>query len=133
MAYTAPTAADLKLRFPAFSAVADETVEYWLEDARLIVTDSWIEADRAPAEMALAAHNMEENGLSSAGGAVANLAGMGVESFKSASFSVNFKAGAGASGGGYASSRYGKAFLAFLRRNRGGPLLVAPILSPDCC
>lgn len=134
MAYVAPTAADLKQRFPAFASVADVTVEYWLTDARLIVTSDWIEADRAPAEMALAAHNMEENGLSSAGGAVADLASMGVESFKSASFSVNFKSGGGASAGGYGSTRYGKAFLVYLRRNRGGPSLVGCVVpSPACC
>lgn len=126
MAYTEPDAAALKLRFPAFAAVGDETVEYWLTDARLIVTEGWAENDRAPAEMALAAHNLALNGYGTSGGAVGDLATMGVTGFKSASMSVEFDAAAVKAGaaGGYSSTRYGKAFLAFLRRNRGGPMLV---------
>lgn len=125
MPYVQPTAADLKQRFPAFADVADETVEYWLTDARLIVTDSWIENDRAPAEMALAAHNMALNGLGTAGGAVGDLAAMGVTSFKSASMSVSMDGAAIArtSAGGYRSTRYGADFLVYLNRNRGGPFL----------
>lgn len=127
MAYTEPDAATLKTRYPAFSAVADPTVEYWLTDARLIVTDTWAENDRAIAEMLLAAHNMALQGLGTAGGAVANLAAMGVTSFKSASMSVGFDAAqiAKASAGGYASTTYGEQFMVYLRRNRGGVRLIA--------
>lgn len=126
MAYTQPDAATLKLRFPAFAAVPDETVEYWLADARLIVTDSWIEADRAPAEMALAAHNMAMNGLGTAGGAVGQLAAMGVTDFRSGAMSASFDAETvrAANAGGYEATRYGVAFRAFLRRNKGGPFTV---------
>lgn len=126
MAYSEPDADALKTRFPAFAAVADETVEYWLTDARLIVTDTWAEDDRAPAEMALAAHNLALNGYGTAGGAIGDLAAMGVTSFKSASMSVSFAEGAvlSAGSGGYGSTRYGKQFQVYLRRNRGGPLLV---------
>jgi hypothetical protein len=133
MAYTQPTAADLKLRFPDFAAVADDTVEYWLTDARLTVTDSWIEADRAPAEMTLAAHNMALNGLG-AGGDMAGLAGAGVSSFRSASLSVSFDASAvaAATAGGYGTTRYGIAFRTYLRRNTGGPFLSGCAAS-SCC
>lgn len=126
MAYVEPTASDLKIRYPAFAAVDDAVVEYWLTDARLTVTDAWIEDDRARAEMALAAHNMALNGYGSAGGAVGDLAAMGVESFRSASMSVSFNSDAisRTSAGGYASTRYGKEFLTYLRRNVGGPRLV---------
>ena len=92
MTYTTPDAATLKLRYPAFAAVPDSTVEYWLTDARRTVTDSWIENDRAVAEMLLAAHNMALQGLGTAGGVVANLAAMGVTDFKSASMSVSLDA-----------------------------------------
>lgn len=126
MAYVQPTAAELKLRYPAFATVPDETVEYWLTDARLIVTDAWAEVDRGPAEMALAAHNMELSGYGSAGGAVGDLAAMGVTSFKSASMSVNFaEAAIVRSGSGrYSSTKYGVQFMPYLRRNVGGPRLV---------
>lgn len=127
MAYVQPDSAELKLRYPAFAAVPDETVEYWLTDARLIVTDTWIEADRANAEMALASHNMALGGLGAAGGAVGDLASMGVTSFRSASMSVSFDADAvrRSGDGGYGSTRYGVAFLPYLRRNRGGPFLTS--------
>lgn len=126
MAYVEPTAADLKIRYPAFAGVADGTVEYWLTDARLTVTDAWIEDDRARAEMALAAHNLALNGYGTAGGAVGNLAAMGVTSFKSASMSVSFaeESVVRSGSGGYSSTRYGTDFQVYLRRNVGGPRLV---------
>lgn len=126
MSYTQPTAATLKQRFPAFAAVLDTTVDYWLTDARLIVTEGWFENDRANAEMALAAHNMALNGYGASGGAVGDLAVMGVTSFKSASMSVNFDEGVIAANakGGYSATKYGREFQTYLRRNRGGPRLV---------
>ena len=125
MAYAAPDADELKTRYPAFAAVADETVEYWLTDARLTVTDGWFEDDRAPAEMALAAHNLALNGFGSSGGAVGDLAAMGVTGFKSASMSVQFadSAVSARASGGYRSTRFGRTFLLYLNRNRGGPFL----------
>lgn len=129
MAYTPATASDLRTRFPAFAAVPDGTVDYWLTDARLIVTEAWSEIDRAPAEMALAAHNLALNGYGAAGGAVGDLAAMGVTSFKSASMSVNFAEGviSASAAGGYSATKYGQAFAVYLRRNTGGPRLVG------CC
>lgn len=127
MAYVQPSAADLKLRFPPFASVADVTIEYWLTDARLIVTDSWIEVDRAPAEMELAAHNMVKAGVAGiTTGTVGDIAGKGVTSFKSASFSVELESSAARrlSGTGYASTQYGADFAVRLRRNVGGPRLV---------
>lgn len=124
MPYTTPTAADLKLRYPAFAAVDDAVVDYWLEDALLTVKTSWIEDDYQPAIMALAAHNMASEGLGS-GGDIASLGAAGVTDFKSASMSVSFDAATvrASSGGGYDSTRYGIAFKVYLRRNRGGPFL----------
>lgn len=124
MAYVEPTADDLKQRYPAFAAVADATVEYWLTDARLIVTSDWIENDRANAEMALAAHNMARQGLGS--GSIGGGGDMaGVTSFRSASFSVQFDSATvkAAATGGYGSTIYGQDFAVYLRRNRGGPFL----------
>jgi Protein of unknown function (DUF4054) len=125
MAYTAPTPAELRIRFPAFAAVTDEVINYWLADARVTVTDAWIEADRAPGEMELAAHNMAGNGYGSAGGAVAGLAAMGVTDFKSGAMSASFDAETvrAANAGGYGSTRYGVLFLTRLRRNVGGAFL----------
>lgn len=121
MAYTQPTAATLRMRYPEFAAVADDTVEYWLEDARRIVTDSWDDVDRAVAEMALAADNMAKNGLGSSSVGVGDMAG--VTDFKSASFSVSFDPDA-VKAAAAGTTRYGTEFAVYLRRNRGGPMLV---------
>lgn len=121
MAYIAPDADDLKARFPAFASVDEDTIDLWLADAQLTVTDSWIEADYEPAIMELAAHNMALLGIGSTGsGAVGGMAG--VTSFKSGSFSANFsdEAVAAQVKGGYAATPYGKLFAPRLRRNRGG-------------
>jgi hypothetical protein len=121
MAYTVPNADDLTARFPAFAAVAEETIDAWLTDAQLTVTGSWIEADYSPAIMELAAHNMALLGIGATGaGSIGGMAG--VTGFRSGSFSANFsdEAVAAQVKGGYASTPYGKLFAVRLRRNRGG-------------
>lgn len=114
------------LRYPAFASVNVAVIAYWLKDAEATVTDSWLAGDVSPARFALAAHNLAMSGYGTTGGAVGNLAAMGVTSFKSASMSVNFSDGviAASAGGGYASTKYGTEFLTYLRRNRGGARLV---------
>jgi hypothetical protein len=124
MPYATPTAAELKLRYAAFAAVDDAVVDYWIADALRGVDTSWIESDYAPALMALAAHRMVENSVAGlAGGAVAGLAGTGLTSFKSGTFSANFSEAAAtqAAEGGFESTRYGKEYLALLDRSKGGP------------
>lgn len=135
MAYSAPTASTLKTRYPAFAGVLDATVEVWLTDARLIVTDSWIENDRAIAEMLLAAHNMIKVGVAGlTSGLVGTMAGMGVTSFKSGSFDVSFNSDAAKvrAGSGYASTDYGAQFMVYLRRNRGGPYIASGAVAESC-
>lgn len=121
-----PLLAEFRIRYPAFAAVSDDIVTYWLEDAETIVTDSWFAGDISPARMALAAHNLALSGYGQPSGAVGALAGMGVTGFKSASMSVNFDADTikRSNSGGYSSTKYGHLFLPYLRRNVGGPRLV---------
>jgi hypothetical protein len=121
MPYTAPTPAELLLRYPAFAAVAEDVRQYWLTDAHRTVDESWIEADYAPALMALAAHNMALAGNGAAGGIPA-----GVTKFKSGAVDVAFSDAAAAAQvrGGYGATRYGIEFQALLRRNKGGPRLI---------
>lgn len=120
MAYIAPTPADLKTRYPAFAAVADQTVQYWLTDAQRFVDTSWREVDYAPALMAAAAHWMARAGLG-----VGPAAGIpaGVTSFRSGSFSVQIAEGAASASaaGGWASTIYGQEYRGMLYRNKGGP------------
>lgn len=132
MAYTVPTDEDLRLRYPAFAAVDEDVIDHWITDAQRIVTTSWIEADYAPAIMAHAAWRLALAGHGTAGGAVGDLAAMGVAGFQSASMSVSFDRGSvtAVARGGYEANRYGVEFQAMLRRNRGGPLLAAAY--PGC-
>jgi len=120
MAYTAPTPANLKLRYPDFAAIADAVIQYWIDDSTRGVDESWIEADYQPARLALAAHNMSRNGIGS--GSNAQIPA-GVTNFRSGSFAVSFTDSAAAqqAAGGYASTRYGQEYLEMLARNKGGP------------
>lgn len=125
MAYVAPTPADLKLRYPAFADVADETVQYWLTDAERVVGETWREADRAVAMIAYAAHMMSETGAlaaSTPAGATAMLSASGVTSFRSGSFSASISESA-ASATGLQATIYGREFLALQRASFGGPRL----------
>lgn len=125
MAYTAPTPATLKTRYPAFVGVDDTVIEYWLDDALRFVTDSWIETDRAVAMMAYAAHEMAAAGLEKApAGSVQVLPG--VTRFKTGTMDVAFSdaAASQAASGDFASTRYGKEYVALRRRSNGGPRLV---------
>lgn len=122
---TAPTAADLKLREPAFALVDDTTVEYWLADAQTIVATDWIEADYAPAIIAKACHEMAVRGLgASTTGAAALPAG--VNRFRSADMDVSISdsVASKSAADGYCSTRYGEDFSRYLRRNVGGARLV---------
>lgn len=119
--------AAFRMRFPAFAAVPDSTIQYWLTDAGNIVTSSWDSVDYEPALLALAAHNMALLGLDKpADDAVGGIAAMGVTSFKSASMSVSFDAETiqKANSGTYSSTKYGQLFMPYLRRNVGGARLI---------
>lgn len=117
MAYTDPTASDLKARFPAFADVADATIEQWIGDAARVVDESWPEASYAPAKMAHAAHMMIEVGVLTTGAIPA-----GVTSFKSGTFSASVSEElAGATG--LASTSYGRQFIVMRAAAFGGPRL----------
>ncbi len=122
MAYTAPTPDDLKQRYPAFASVSDVTIQYWLTDSLRSVGETWIEGDRAVAEMALAAHNMSRKGVAGIVGSIAQIP-VGVSSFKSGSMDVSFNADAVKAqvAGGYASTEYGLEFEELQRRSFAGP------------
>lgn len=124
--------ATLKMRYPAFAAVPDATIQYWLDDAGRIVTTAW-GADYEPGTFALAAHNMalaRTPGISDGG---ASQIPSGVTRFKSASVDIAVtEAAANRSvSGGYASTPYGAEFAIMLRRNTGGPELIGYV-EPRC-
>ena len=105
-----------RLRYSAFATVSDGTIGYWLADASLAVHDGWAEATRDPAKLALAAHLLEANGARS--GAIP----AGLTSFKSGTFSATMS-DAAASRTGFASTIYGREYLALMGRTFAGPRL----------
>ncbi|MCA8906126.1 MAG: DUF4054 domain-containing protein [Hyphomonas sp.] len=113
MAYSAPDADALKERYPAFSGVADATIDIWLAEAATECA-SWDENIRARAEMAYAAHRMVELGV------VQNATAMGVTSFRSGDFSATIGETV-ASRTGYDSTVYGREFKMLMRRYFAGP------------
>ena len=123
MAFTDPTAAELKAAFPPFVAVDDGTVGYWLGRAGRVVDQDWPEDDGPHGMMLLAAHYMVQQGLGT--GAEAEAAAAGASGFK------RIKSGAleierGEAGSGeYASTTYGLQFQVLLRAIRGGPRTTA--------
>lgn len=136
MAYTKPTPADLKRRYPAFANVSDDDAQFWLTDAERFVDESWMESDYAPALEAVAAHNMLR--VNVAGLTVSKIAGLaakGITQFKSGSFSAQLsdQAVARIVAGGWASTPYGDDYLALLRRNKTGIGVTGPGVVPAPC
>jgi len=129
VAYDPPIPADLKLRYPAFTGLDDDTIWYWLEDAGRFVDQTWSEGDYAPALIAVAAHNMLDAGVPGiAGSDMAGLLAAGVTDFKSGTFQARLsdEAVKQAIAGGYESTRPGQEYLRLLARNKGGPRVTAP-------
>jgi hypothetical protein len=132
LAYTIPTAADLKALYPAFADVADATVDAWIAKASTEAVDtSWQEIDYAPAIIDYAAHRMALLGLG-VQSEVEGYARAGLTGIRSGSFSANFsdKKVSKASGGSLDATAYGQSYKLLLRRNKGGPRVVpgaAPI------
>lgn len=120
MPYVAPTAADLKARFPAFADVADPVVEQALAEAAAQVDASWIEADRFLATMLYAAHTLILDGQGTS--TEAQLAGF--KRLRISSLELERESSAkGSAFGDISSTSYGQRFLA-LRRKSHPPVAV---------
>lgn len=63
MPYTAPTAADIKTRFPAFAGIDNALIELYIDEAMLWVDTTWFETDYTIAIQYLTAHFMAAEGL----------------------------------------------------------------------
>ncbi len=128
--YVKPGVNHLLARYPAFTTAERSTIRYWLTDAERHVDESWTEGDYAAGLMALAAHNMAAAGIG-ADALVASLPA-GLTKFKSGSLDVSFsdEAANGRATGALGSTRYGAEYLALLRRNRGGPRVMATGVAP---
>lgn len=123
MVYTVPTPADIKLDFPAFADVDDAVIQRRIDRAGAIVTTDWIEGDYNYAYSLLTAHYLVLDGFGA--GTESEAAAMGAAGLtrlRSGSLDVSFsETAANASvDGGYDATSYGRRFLEYLLRNRGG-------------
>lgn len=121
MAYVDPTPAGLEAAFPAFLAVPQATIQYWIDRAVSVMgTAGWRESDYTHGAMLLAAHYMTMQGVGTGAEAVSAAQGAsGFKVMKSGSLTLErFDDGAG--GNAYDTS-YGRQYLALLRRNTAGP------------
>jgi hypothetical protein len=123
MAYSKPLLADFRIKYPAFDAVADETVQAWIDEGDT-ETAGWPDTDRARAVMLYAAHRLAESGVLTGGVSVS-----GVTSFRSGTFSAQMSDSA-ASRTGFDATAYGRDFLALRRRNFIG---LTTAWSPPAC
>lgn len=106
---------DFRNRYPGFAAVADASVSLWLDEGALEVA-AWPILAQDRAAMLYAAHNLAAQGLGA--GAIP----AGVTSFKSGTFSATVSDSA-AGRTGFASTVYGREYLALARRHFAGPRL----------
>lgn len=130
MAYTAPTPAQLKAMYPAFEAVANSTVQLYLDRAGRSVDTSWTETDYADAIMLLACHLMVLAGLGT--GAEAEAYAQGVNGFsliRSGQLTLQRAATSRGNSSGvpelWSGTEYGSQFYWLLRRNKPGMAVAA--------
>jgi hypothetical protein len=130
MPYVEPNATNLLARYPEFSNIDDPRITVLIGEALREVDDSWIEADRAPAVLALTAHLLasDPNRTSSGNGSVTvegvtyETAGA-ISSVQVGDNKVTFGSGraSGSSSTGsaddLASTVYGRRFLQLMRRS----------------
>ena len=119
-----PLLGEFRLRYPAFNAVSDQIIVYWMNDADRLGIGTWDDLDQSPARMLYAAHNIVVSGAlgASSGDAIP----AGVTRFKSGNMDVAIseQAANASFNGGYGSTSYGQQLQVLIRRNTGGPRLM---------
>lgn len=116
MAYAPATPANLKMRYPAFAAVDDSVILYWLGEARADCT-SYPDEIRARAEMAYAGHQMVEAGV------IKSPIPAGVTEFRSGTFSAKLS-DAASNRTGLDATTYGRELKELRRRAFAGPRVI---------
>lgn len=123
MAYVPPTSSDFKARFPEFCKVSNALVSMILGEAAGQVGETWLERDRKPATLYLAAHllAMEGEPGRSAGGTGGGITGP-MKRRKVGDVETEFAGfgrtdANGRTDAGYELTAYGRQFLRLLRLN----------------
>jgi hypothetical protein len=130
MPYVQPTPADFKARYPEFQPVSDALIQLVLNEAIDQVGDTWLERDRARAQMLLAAHNLTLEGEPGRSETGQGAAGTGfIKRDKVGDVETEFATPAAASGsgssyGGFGGTIYGQQYWLLLKKNFPSPLVV---------
>lgn len=129
--YDLPTATFIRTAFPAFAAVPDLLINFWITRAARSVDTSWTEGDYTYAIALLTAHLMTANGLGT-GAEIEGYRSAGITKLKSGTLDVTFADGTASDGGtGYGSTSYGRQFAVLLKQNRGGPRVITNATCDD--
>lgn len=121
MAYTKPTAAEVKERFPCFNAVSNGLIDALIDEAP--VDTSWREKDYAPAIKYWVAHKLTiENALGTK--PVETSGPITSRTLGDASESYAVAGKADSSVHDYGSTPYGREFQRLLRGNHAGPVVI---------
>lgn len=129
MSYTDPDAAALKTRFPAFSAVGDETLTAVLTEALTYVSEDWVtQADYTQGALLYAAHLLTLDGFGTGSEAEFAKAGLlGFSTITSGKVSVQRDTGIGASSVSsdtLSQTQYGRRFKELQSRNIAGARII---------
>ena len=116
--------AQFRIRYPAFSAVDDGQIGYWMADAANVIGTEWGDSADA-ARVIWAAHKLSETG------ALTGAVPAGLTSFKSGTFSATVSDGI-ASLTGLSATSYGREFLAMRKALFSGPFMAWTPPVADC-
>ena len=123
MAYTAPTSADLIVRFPMFKDVAPEVIDTALAQAALMVDDTWVsQEDFTLGRLLYSAHVLTLDGHgASAEAELAATGALGFSEFDSGDLRLR-RAGSTAETTftTFDQTQHGQRFKELLRRNKPG-------------
>lgn len=130
MAYTPPTASDIKDRFPEFADVADARIEAVIAEAVSYVSELILERDYAVAYKYIVAHLLVREGALDTGNEATALAPGAVQSESLGDASVTYASGGAGSSNdalaalGLGTTEYGRRYLILMKKNFGGPMVV---------
>lgn len=127
MPYTAPTAADLKTRFPEFDTIADAMIEAIISENAATMSTSWLEDDYTAAYLSLVAHCLTVEGEPGRSAGVAGAASGPIKRVKVGDVETEF-ASAGvvqsAATYGLSDTPYGQRFLRLRHKSFPATMLI---------
>lgn len=126
MAYTDPTPANLKARYPVFASVPDPIVQAAIDEAKRRVDTTWTEGDYTNAVMLLACHFLALEGYGGSGsGGGGNAAYRQIRSGQLTLTRYASGEANGDDGSLLGSTMYGRRWLELLSLNKPGIKVIA--------